>query len=85
MLKVLVVFVAGIILGSFFKKFNFLNKFSEISVYILIAIFLFVIGFSVGSDKRIIQNLNITFLYSLIFSISGILGSVLLIKLILKK
>ena len=85
MLKILVAFVSGIILGGFLKKFNFINKFSEISVYILITLFLFVIGFSVGADDRIMQNLNITFLYSLIFSVSGILGSVLFIKLILKK
>ncbi|MEO0285111.1 MAG: hypothetical protein ABIN23_07230 [candidate division WOR-3 bacterium] len=77
--------MTGIIIGFLLKKFNFLKKFSEIIIYILIAVFLFVIGYSVGSDEEILFNLNKNFYYSLIFSITGILGSSLLTYFLLKK
>ncbi|MEO0270853.1 MAG: LysO family transporter [candidate division WOR-3 bacterium] len=85
MINIFIFFLTGIIIGFLLKKFNFLKKFSEIIIYILIAVFLFVIGYSVGSDEEILFNLNKNFYYSLIFSITGILGSSLLTYFLLKK
>lgn len=85
MINIFIFFLTGIIIGFLLKKFNFLKKLSEIIIYILIAVFLFVIGYSVGSDEEILFNLNKNFYYSLIFSITGILGSSLLTYFLLKK
>ncbi|MEO0268842.1 MAG: LysO family transporter [candidate division WOR-3 bacterium] len=85
MINIFIFFLTGIVIGFLLKKIAFLNKFSEIIVYILIAVFLFVIGYSVGSDEKILSNLNKNFYYSLIFSITGILGSSLFTYFLLKK
>lgn len=85
MINIFIFFLTGIVTGFLLKKITFLNKFSEIILYILIAVFLFVIGYSVGSYEKILVNLDINFCYSLIFSITGILGSSLFTSFILKK
>lgn len=78
MLKILTIMFTGIIIGFIFRKKRSViltaDKFAGLSIYLL----LFLLGLSIGSNRLIIHNFARIGFNSILLTISGITGSVLL-------
>lgn len=75
MLEILLLFAAGILLGRLFrgyKLFNFFSKYVSLTICLLI----FVLGFSVGSNDAVIDELDKVLTTSVVLSVCGFIGSV---------
>lgn len=77
MITVLVLMVAGILIGMYIKQIaawiKYIDKIISVTIYVL----LFLLGISVGLNDKIISNLDSIGLDALIISAGAITGSVL--------
>lgn len=75
----------GIIVGFSLKKYDkFLHIIDWLTQFVIFAL-LFVLGYSIGQNKMIFNNLGTIGIESLIYALGTIFGSILLVKLIWKK
>lgn len=77
MIEILIIMSAGILLGFIFRKKTSLitgaDKLAGWSIYVL----LFLLGLSVGNNQLVISNFYKIGLNSIIITLSGITGSIL--------
>jgi len=81
---ILLLMLSGIILGLAFGRYPIILKINEKLLNIVIYILLLLLGISVGTNDKIINNLYSIGLQSLIISAGAIVGSVLFCWLIYK-
>ena len=81
---ILLLMLSGIILGLAFGRYPIILKINEKLLNIVIYILLLLLGISVGTNDKIINNLYSIGLQSLIISAGAFVGSVLFCWLIYK-
>ncbi len=77
MLTVIIIMIAGILLGYFIRKENRLTKSVDSIISWLIYLLLFVLGISVGINEVILNNINTILLKVVLLTVGAIAGSVL--------
>ncbi len=77
MLTVLILMTAGIAIGMFVNKLPRLIKTADKLISYAIYLLLFLLGISVGLNKRIIENLDTIGLRALLITLGSVAGSVL--------
>lgn len=80
MISVILLMFGGIFLGYLFRQKQ-LKGISRIITF-LVWILLFILGINVGKNEKIINGLHTLGLEALILSIGGILGSIILSKIL---
>lgn len=78
MINIILALVFGFILGYFLNLSEQKRIWVKNICAASVVAFLFLIGFKVGLNKTIFQNLHKIFLYSFLLAIASILGSILL-------
>lgn len=78
MIEILLIMIAGITAGIILRKkkrvISFVEKLTMWAIYLL----LFLLGISVGTNDQVINNFGIIGLKSILLTLSGIAGSVIL-------
>jgi uncharacterized membrane protein YbjE (DUF340 family) len=78
MIEILIIMFSGIILGFIFRRKKSIitaaDKFAGWSIYLL----LFLLGLSIGNNDKVINNFAQIGFNSILLTLSGITGSVLL-------
>ena len=77
MLTVIIIMIAGMLLGYFIRKENSLTKSVDTIISWLIYLLLFVLGISVGINEVILNNINAILLKVVLLTIGAVTGSVI--------
>ncbi|MFV0483727.1 MAG: LysO family transporter [Bacteroidales bacterium] len=86
MFEVLAILGFGVLCGTIVSRFIELKeKYISKSITIVIYALLFVLGISVGSNDEVVNNLHSLGLQSLLISVFGIFGSIILAKIVYSK
>lgn len=84
MIKILIFFAVGAILGGFIRKrkrlLKIVDKLLSYSIYLL----LFSLGVSVGINKEIVENIDRYARHAIILALGGILGSIIVAYFVYK-
>ena len=84
MIEILIIMFCGIVSGIIFRKkrtlISFADKLAGWSVYLL----LFLLGLSVGNNEEVINNFAIIGFNSILITLSGVSGSIILSFLVYK-
>jgi uncharacterized membrane protein YbjE (DUF340 family) len=84
MIKILIFFAVGAVLGFFMrhrkKLLKIVDKLLEYSIYLL----LFSLGVSVGINQEIVENIHRYAQHALILALGGILGSIVIAYFVYK-
>ena len=77
MLTVIIIMIAGMLLGYFIRKENRLTKSVDTIISWLIYLLLFVLGISVGINEVILNNINAILLKVVLLTVGAVAGSVI--------
>ena len=77
MLTVIIIMIAGMLLGYFIRKENRLTKSVDIIISWLIYLLLFVLGISVGINEVILNNINTILVKVVLLTVGAVMGSVI--------
>lgn len=78
MLQVLFIFALGILIGYLVKNRNRVIKANDYLTNFAIYLLLFLLGLDVGSNKEIMENVDVIGLNAFLISIFAVAGSVVL-------
>lgn len=85
MFTVIIIMLTGMLIGHFIteqkKILSIVDKLTNYAIYLL----LFILGLSVGTDNRIMDNLHTIGLSALVIACASVLGSVLIAYIIYKR
>ncbi|MFC2086609.1 LysO family transporter [Bacteroidota bacterium] len=84
MLEIILIFGSGIVLGSLLRKKKRIIRGSEIMSSWLIYLLLLVMGISIGSNVFLIEKFAEIGIHSVLITLAGLLGSLLIALLSLK-
>lgn len=76
MIEVLIIMVLGSCLGFLIRKKSKLIAINDKLIMIAIFVLLFFMGISIGANRKIMSNLPVLGLKSLLIAISGVVGSI---------
>ncbi len=77
MVTVIIIMIAGMLLGYFIQKQNRLIKPVDYIISWLIYLLLFALGISVGNNEVILNNINSILLKVILLTVGAIAGSVI--------
>lgn len=83
MFSVLSIMFLGVCIGYGLRNWSILQK-TDKTISITIFLLLFILGISIGSNSLIINNLGKFGWQAIILSVSGVLGSLIAARLVLK-
>ena len=78
MVTVLILMVAGILIGLFVERISFVLKYIDKTISLTIYLLLFLLGISVGINDKIIKNLDTIGVEALVITLGAVAGSVLM-------
>jgi len=77
MIIIFIMLIAGALTGHYYKSNRYIVKYIHKVSFWAVLILLFLLGFSVGQNEVIINNLHKIGLKSLVLSTAAVMGSVL--------
>jgi|LGVD01.1.fsa_nt_gb uncharacterized membrane protein YbjE (DUF340 family) len=85
MFKILGILLLGAIIGRFLRGFSKVQTTINKLVMLVIYLLLFLLGVSIGKNNMILNNLTTLGVQALLLTIGGILGSIILAKIVFIK
>ncbi len=83
-MEVVIYFIVGIAVGFLLRNVNGVVAFTDNFIGVLIYIFLFLLGISVGSNEEVVANFGSIGIKALVLTLGAVIGSVVLSKFIYK-